>query len=60
MEERVRLAFDRRSGEDRRKIYTVEYARIEGNERRSNRERRSGIERRKDWTKVTKWSSALR
>jgi len=60
MEEKVRLAFDRRSGEDRRKIYNLEYTRFENSERRSMKERRSGIERRKDWTRVTKWSSVLK
>ena len=60
MEEKVRLALDRRSGEDRRKIYNVEYTLFKDNEKRSNKERRSGVERRKDWVKVTKWSSVLR
>ena len=60
MEEQLRLAFDRRTGEDRRKIYHSVYSRFENIERRSEKERRSGIERRKDWVKETKWSSVLR
>jgi len=60
MEEKFRLAFDRRFGGDRRKMYSMEYALLEGNEKRSNKERRSGIERRKDWVKGPNWSSVLR
>lgn len=60
MEEQVRLAFDRRSGEDRRKIYDLVYGRLEGIEKRSGKERRCGIERRKDWVKQTGWSSVPR
>jgi len=59
MEEELRLAFDRRSGEDRRKIYDLAYT-LEGMERRSGKEQRFGIERRKEWVKETKWSSVVR
>jgi len=49
---RLRWPFDRRSGEDRRRITNRGYFRSGGDERRSWRERRSGKERRKDWLRV--------
>ena len=55
--EKVRLPFDRRSGEDRRKAYKLRYFLEGGIERRSGKERRSGNERRREWVKVSKWSS---
>jgi hypothetical protein len=55
--EKLRLPFDRRSGEDRRKTYMLGYFLKGGIERRSGKERRSGTERRKSWVKVSKWSS---
>ena len=60
MEMKVRLGFDRRSGDERRMIYDMEYLLLKDKERRSNKERRSGIERRKDWKKERNWSSFLR
>jgi hypothetical protein len=60
MEQQLRLPFDRRSGEDRRKIFNRGYFRLGGDERRSRRERRSLHERRKDWIRVTEWSSSWR
>jgi hypothetical protein len=60
MGERLRLPFDRRSGEDRRKSYDLEYFLKGGIERRGGKERRSGKERRKDWLPVSKWSSVWR
>ena len=58
MEQKIRLPFDRRSGEDRRMICRLEYFMEGGIERRSGKERRSGIERRADWVSVSEWSSA--
>jgi hypothetical protein len=57
MTERLRLPFDRRSGEDRRKVYDLEYFLKGGTERRSRKERRHGNERRKDWVPISDWSS---
>ncbi|MGD8983639.1 MAG: hypothetical protein PVH99_19225 [Desulfobacteraceae bacterium] len=58
MTKRIRWPFDRRSGNDRRRIINRGYFRLGGDERRIGGERRSGKERRKDWLRVTKWSSA--
>lgn len=48
---------DRRSGEDRRQVYSIDYF-LKGNEdRRSSRERRTHKERRNDCIQVNEWSS---
>lgn len=52
--------FDRRSGQDRRKAYNIDYFLEGGVERRTNAqgERRNGEkDRRKDWIKISPWSS---
>ena len=49
--------FDRRSGEDRRHVYDVDYFQNGGVERRSGKSRRLQGERREDCTRVSKWSS---
>ena len=48
---------DRRSGEDRRRIYDADYFQNGGKERRSGKERRQQYERRKNFIRVSKWSS---
>jgi hypothetical protein len=48
---------DRRSGEDRRRIYDADYFESGGKERRSGKERRKQYERRKNFIRVSKWSS---
>jgi hypothetical protein len=48
---------DRRSGEDRRKVYDADYFQNGGLERRSGKERRQHEERRKDCIRVSKWTS---
>jgi len=48
MPTRIRSSFDRRSGVDRRKAYTVGYFLEGGTERRSGRERRC-LEERIGW-----------
>ena len=48
---------DRRSGEDRRKVYDADYFENSGVERRSGQERRRHYERRKDSIRVSEWSS---
>ena len=50
-------AIDRRSGEDRRRVYDLDYFSNGGVERRNWRERRSLIERRMGWLRVDKWFS---
>ena len=48
---------DRRSGEERRKAYHLDYFSHGGTERRAEGDRRSSKERRKDCVKVSRWSS---
>lgn len=48
---------DRRSGEDRRKVHSLEYFQAENPDRRKRSERRSQGERRADCVRITKWSS---
>lgn len=48
---------DRRSGEDRRKIYSLDYFTLGGPDRRSGMERRYNKERRQDCIRVDEWSS---
>ena len=48
---------DRRSGEDRRYTYDIDFFFKGGRERRSGKERRQQGERRKHWARVSKWSS---
>ena len=48
---------DRRSGEDRRNVYSLDYF-LKGNQdRRSSRERRLNIERRTGCIRINEWSS---
>ena len=48
---------DRRSGEDRRQAYDIDYFAEGGIERRKGDHRRQPKERRKGCVKITKWSS---
>ena len=48
---------DRRSGEDRRKVYDLAYWESGGKERRYAKERRQQKERRSRWVNVSEWSS---
>jgi hypothetical protein len=48
---------DRRSGEDRRQAYDIDYFEEGGTERRKGKDRRLPIERRKGCVKVSRWSS---
>ena len=48
---------DRRSGEDRRQAYDLDYFPCGGIERRSGKERRRQGERRNGWVRVSTWSS---
>ena len=54
---RRRHKFDRRSGEDRRKVYDADYFEKGGIERRKWKERRSKKERRSGWKRVSEWYS---
>lgn len=48
---------DRRSGEDRRQIHSLQYFKNGGQDRRIAIERRVSGERRSDYVRVSKWSS---
>jgi hypothetical protein len=48
---------DRRSGEDRREAYNLDYFSNGGTERRQQKERRQPLERRDSCTRVSDWSS---
>ena len=52
-----RAPIDRRSGEDRRVVYNLDYFLNGGIERRKEKERRTKVERRSGWVRVSKWSS---
>jgi hypothetical protein len=55
-----RAFFDRRSGQDRRKAYNIDYFLEGGLERRNsaNGDRRNRPQdRRRDWIKINRWSS---
>ena len=53
----MRSDMDRRSGEDRRRAYDLDYFSNGGVERRNWKEQRTNAERRVGWTRVSKWSS---
>jgi len=54
-----RSLFDRRSGEDKRKRYSLDYFTDGGKERRKGKERRQSEERRRGWARVYKWCSVF-
>lgn len=51
-----RSGFDRRTGDDRRQAYSVDYFDNGGVERR-RKERRVNGEKRSGWQRITNWSS---
>ena len=53
----MRSDLDRRSGEDRRRVYDLEYFTNGGIERRTWKEQRAQVERRVGWTRVSEWCS---
>ena len=54
-----RALFDRRSGEDERKLYSLDYFTEGGEERRKSKERRQSEERRSGWVRVYNWCSVF-
>ena len=54
-----RSPVDRRSGEDERKLYNLDYFTDGGEERRKGKERRESGERRSGWARVYKWCSVF-
>ena len=59
MVEKRRSLVDRRSGEDRRRVYNLDYSSKGGVERRKGKERRSKDEPRKAWIRVSDWVSVF-
>lgn len=57
MEKKARLGGDRRSGEERRTVYSLDYFLQGRKERRKWVDRRWRRELRKGWVRVSKWSS---
>ncbi len=54
-----RSLIDRRSGDDKRKRYNLDYFTDGGEERRKGKERRQSDERRSGWARVYKWCSVF-
>jgi len=54
-----RSLFDRRSGDDKRKLYNLDYFFDGGRERRKGKERRQSDERRIGWARVYNWCSVF-
>ena len=54
-----RAGADRRTGQDQRQVYDIEYFQRGGIERRHRAERRASRELRKGWVLITPWSSVF-
>ena len=52
-----RVFSERRSGKERRKVFSLHRFFYKGPERRQFQDRRSQVERREGWIRITKWSS---
>ena len=53
-----RSHIERRTGKDRRRIFSFKRLAFKRKDRRVSPERRSGTEMRESWVRVSKWSSA--
>jgi hypothetical protein len=53
-----RSYIERRTGKDRRRIFSFKGLAFKRKDRRVSPERRSGTEMRESWVRVSKWSSA--
>ena len=53
-----RAFLERRSGKDRRRIFSLHRYLYRGTERRDLNDRRVNEERRDGWVRISKWSSA--
>lgn len=58
MENNNRSFIERRTGKDRRRLFSIKGLFFRKQDRRKSQERRSGTENRKNWVRVSKWSSA--
>ena len=57
MGKKKRSGMDRRSGEERREVYDLDYFLEGGSERRQFVDRRGDEELREGWVRVNKWAS---
>jgi hypothetical protein len=57
MSEISRAFLERRSGKDRRKVFSLHHFLYKGLERRTIQDRRSHEERRDGWVRINRWSS---
>ena len=57
MSETHRASPERRSGKDRRRIFSLHRFFYKGPDRRDHQDRRSQEERRDGWVRISKWSS---
>ena len=52
-----RAFIERRTGKDRRRLFSIKKLFFSKQDRRRSKERRSDSENRQDWVRVSKWSS---
>ena len=57
MRDRRNSPLDRRTGNDRRRVYNLDYLLKGGIERRRRSDRRSYFDRRAGWMRVSRWHS---
>jgi hypothetical protein len=57
MTTQIRSKSDRRTGSDRRKIFSLKHFRFHSRNRRKTGDRRLASERRHGWVRLTRWSS---
>lgn len=57
MKTQIRSKSDRRTGSDRRRVFSLKHFRFHSKNRRKTGDRRLAAERRQGWVRLTKWSS---
>jgi hypothetical protein len=58
MQRTDRSFIERRTGKDRRRLFSIKGLFLKKQDRRRSKERRSTSENRQNWVRVSKWSSA--
>ncbi len=58
MQRTDRSFIERRTGKDRRRLFSIKGLFLNKQDRRRSNERRSDSENRQNWVRVSKWSSA--
>jgi len=58
MQKNNRAFIERRTGKDRRRLFSIKGRFFRKQDRRKSPERRSDTENRQNWVRVSKWSSA--